>query len=82
MSANRQASERDRAYFRRLGRFEQESHDEALAEHMRRPGRERLLYALQMMLDRAYFGPRFPSADEDNPAALYDRARRLRLYRP
>ncbi|HEX6032451.1 MAG TPA: hypothetical protein VFY90_13545 [Tepidiformaceae bacterium] len=75
-------SDRDRAYFRRLARFEQEGHDEALSRHMARTGSERLINAVQMMLDGAYFTARFPTPDDDDPSPLYARARRLGLYRP
>jgi hypothetical protein len=72
-------SEWDREYMRRLGRYKADSHREALEAHLARSGRERLEVAFAMMLA----GPAFPGmmAREDDPTPLYDRARRLGLYR-
>jgi hypothetical protein len=74
--------ERDRAHFRAIGRWKYESHQEALEEHLAKSGSERLIDAFRMMLEGPWFEPRFPGPDNDRPEELYDRARKLGLYRP
>jgi hypothetical protein len=73
------ASEHDREYMRSLGRWKHESHAEVLAEHLRLGGRARLEAAVAMMLAGPYFDR--PSRDDDHPEALFERAKRLGLYR-
>lgn len=72
-----EVSEADRAYMRRLGRYKAEANAEALRVHLSRPPVERLEYSLRM--SREYFTPEALGCylAEDNPAAFYDRARRL-----
>lgn len=76
------ASRRDRAYFRALGRFKYESHLDALRSHLARSGKERLVRAISFVVDGPHFDPQHPVADDDHPEELYERARRLGLYRP
>lgn len=73
------ASDWDREYMRRLGRYKEESHATALASHLARSPRERLVDALTMMLA----GPMWdrPSNEPDDPAPLYARARQLGLIK-
>lgn len=72
-------SDWDREYMKRLGRYKEQTHAEALAEHLRRGGRERTEAALAAMLRGAAFASRLP--DDDDPSQFYARARELGLYR-
>jgi hypothetical protein len=76
-----QVSERDREYMKRLGRYKAESHAEALARQLSRSPRERLEYAVSTMLRGSYFPGRPVYRDDDDPAALYERAKQLGYYR-
>jgi hypothetical protein len=69
-------------HMRELGRWKHESHAEALRKHLALPGTERLVAALQLMVDGPYFTPVDPRRPAENPVALHDRARQLGLYRP
>jgi hypothetical protein len=75
-------SERDREHFRKLGRWNEELRAEDLSAHLALPGTERLVAAFRLMLAGAYFSPQHGRPDDDRPEELYDRARRLGLYRP
>ena len=71
--------EADREYFRRIAAIKEASHARAAAVHAERSLGDRLResYAL-------YLAHRDPAAPPryDDPSPLYDRARRLGLYRP
>lgn len=75
-------SERDREHFRKIGRWNEELRMEDLREHLARSGNERLVAAFRLMLRGPYFVARYELPDDDHPEELYDRARKLGLYRP
>ncbi|MGI8422945.1 MAG: hypothetical protein ACR2NO_02310 [Chloroflexota bacterium] len=79
-SAPTRVTERERQHMRNIGRWKQESHDEALRRHLALSGTERLAAALALMARGPYFKPRF-SLDVDDPAAFYAEAKRLGLYK-
>jgi len=68
----------DRAYFRRIGEAKQRSHDEARRQHLALPLHLRIRRSFE--LSRAHTG-RVRERDDD-PTELYERARRLGLYKP
>lgn len=74
--------EHDRAHFRAIGRWKYESRQDALQRHLAKPGKERLVSAFRLMVQGPYFTPMYPKPDDDRPEELYDRARKLGLYRP
>jgi hypothetical protein len=76
---NVRASDWDREYMRRIGRYKEESHAQALAAHMALPPSERLLRIVTLMLQGSYFDA--PVAEEDDPSPFYERARRLGLIK-
>jgi hypothetical protein len=73
------ASEWDREYMRRIGRYKAESHADQLARHLALSPRERFVHALTMMVA----GPLFdrPPLEPDDPSPLYEKARRLGLIK-
>jgi hypothetical protein len=70
-------SEWDKAYIRRLGEYEREARDAALAEWRALPLSERLNRIAAMSFGKP---PREDREPED-PSPLYERARRLGMYR-
>jgi hypothetical protein len=73
-------SEKDREYMRRIGAYKTLSRNEEQVEHLALSIGERLRRSAELSVryrDRAR-----PAADEDDASELYDRARRLGLYRP
>ena len=73
------ASVHDREYMRRLGRWKHESHAEAQREHLALPLAERLLASLTWGIAEL---PEWRwSHNGPGPAELYERAKRLGLYR-
>lgn len=73
-------TQRDREYMRRLGEAEAEAHSERLAAHLTLELPERLRRS--MALTRQFWQTANRAARYDDPTPLYDRARRLGLYRP
>lgn len=73
-------TERDREYMRRLGLLHHRMERDELAAHAALPPRERLAASLALMLRGSYF-PARAGQPTDDPSPLYDRARRLGLYR-
>ncbi|HKS92760.1 MAG TPA: hypothetical protein VJQ83_12580 [Tepidiformaceae bacterium] len=75
------ASEWDKEYMRRIGRYKAESHRLATEEHLRRPPNERLMRSFAWA--RANYGlPSWSRRDTDNPGAIYEVAKRIGCYRP
>ena len=72
-------SEKDRDYFRRLGKWKADVNAEELAKHLALPSRERILRSEQ--LNRKTLAWANQSGPEEEPRCLYERARRLGLYR-
>ena len=71
-------SDWDREYMRRIGRYKHESHEDAIRRHSELPGGERLTRSIEAM----FWSVRFrPPVDRDDPSPLYERARKLGLYR-
>lgn len=75
-------TERDRDYMRRLGEWIAEGNAERLRQHLARTPKERLEDSLRLSAEY-----RTPEAirrhlEEDDPSPLYERAKRLGLYRP
>lgn len=75
------ASERDREYMRRLGRYVEEANEAARAEWLKLSGTERI--ARSEALSRHYRTRERVEAAlaKDDPSPLYERARRLGLLR-
>ena len=71
------ASERDKAYIRRLGQYELEGRIEWMRNLMSLTIDERL----RRSFERTQMGTPYPRREPDDPAAIYERARRLGLYR-
>jgi hypothetical protein len=72
-------SEADREYFRRIGRYKEESHAAAQAAHLALPPLERLRRSFAFSAQwrtRANL-----TARHDDPSPFYERARALGLYR-
>ncbi len=72
-------TEHDREYMRRLGRYKAETNLASAQEHLAASPAERLQASLSLSL-RYLASARH--IDEDDPLALYERARALGLYRP
>lgn len=73
-------SEKDREFMRRIGAYKALSRNEEQAEHLTLSIAERLRRSAELSVryrDRARADP-----DEDDASELYERARRLGLYRP
>lgn len=73
-------SEQDRDYMRRIGAYKALSRKQDEAEHLALSIAERLRRSSELSVryrDRAR-----PDSDVDDASQLYDRARRLGLYRP
>ncbi|MBI5949715.1 MAG: hypothetical protein HY875_16375 [Chloroflexi bacterium] len=80
-SATPTASEWDRAYMRRIGRWKHEGHEIALAEHLALSGTERLVTSV--VWTRANLGlATWSLRTDDQPERFYERAKELGLYRP
>lgn len=75
------ASEHDREHSRKIGRWKEESHAEALRQHLALPPEERLIAALRFALMKPVFEPQYPLRDDDDPGVFYVRAKKLGLYR-
>jgi hypothetical protein len=76
-------SDRERDYMRRLGEFQAQGHAEGTAAHLALRPAERLARSFALMrrfMVSAAARRRDPAPDDPTP--LYDRARRLGLYRP
>ncbi len=73
-------SEQERDYMRRLGEHEAEVHAKRLAEHLALDLEERLQRSF--MLAWRFRKAVRQHAREDDPGAIYERARALGLYRP
>jgi hypothetical protein len=71
-------SDRERDYMRRLGAFKAHGHAEMTAAHLALPIAERLARSIALM--RRFWAS--ASDRQDDPTPLYDRAKRLGLYRP
>lgn len=73
-------SEKDRDYMRRIGAYKALSRKQDEVEHAALTIAERLRRSAELSVryrDRARL-----DAEDDDPGQLYDRARRLGLYRP
>lgn len=79
-SPQRSVTSREREHMREIGRWQQQCHDEALRAHLALPPRERLAAAFALMADGPHFQPQFPR-DDEGPAAFYERAKKLGLYK-
>lgn len=73
-------SERDYAYFRRIGAAKEQSHREAAREHRALPLAERMCRSWELYETFAGASPRQPF--DDGPVAFYERARSLGIYEP
>ena len=73
------ASEWDRAYMRRLGRYKHESHEQARLEHLACAPNDRLASGF-MMWAWAAKAPTW-SFRVDDPSPFYERAKQLGFYR-
>lgn len=74
------ASERDREYFRRLGRWKDAVNAEDLREHLALPGHERVRRSELLYRNSAgWANTGFP---EQEPRSIFELARKLGLYRP
>jgi hypothetical protein len=71
-------SDEEREYMRRLGKFQEQGHADALAAHLALPPSQRLARSLALM--RQFHASARPR--NDDPTPFYERARRLGLYRP
>jgi hypothetical protein len=71
-------SQREREHMRRLGALKAREHAAATAAHLALSPAERLARSLALM--RRFLATARPRPDAPTP--LYDRARRLGLYRP
>lgn len=73
------ASERDREYMRRLGKYVEEANEAAREEWLKLPGAERIVRSQE--LSRRYRTRERVEAAlaKDDPSPLYERARRLGL---
>jgi len=78
--APRKVTEREREYMRRLGRIHEEIAADELRAHLAKSPYQRLAAAFGPMARGPYFEPIFP-LEADDPAAFYERAKRLGLYR-
>jgi hypothetical protein len=79
-SERSRVTERDREHFRKIAAFEAANAEDERRAHEKRTGGERLAYALA--ISRRFRGtPGFDRSDDD-PGALYERAKKLGLYRP
>jgi len=65
---------------RRIGTYKAESHAEAKARHLALPLSERLRRSWALYLAGRKAAQ--PADRDDDPTPLYERARRLGLYRP
>ncbi|HUH03449.1 MAG TPA: hypothetical protein VML75_15740 [Kofleriaceae bacterium] len=72
-------TKRDREHMRRLGEAEAEAHSDRRAEHLALDLPERLRRSLA--LASQFWRTANRAARHDDPTPLYDRARRLGLYR-
>lgn len=71
-------SDRDRAFFDRIGAYKAASHAEASRQHQSLPLAERMRRSWELFLaGRSSAAPR-----HSDPTPFYDRARALGLYRP
>ena len=75
-------TERDRDYMRRLGEWKAEGNAERLRQHLAQSGRERLEKSLRMSFEYRDDERMRRHMEEDDPSPLYERAKRLGLYRP
>ena len=73
----KKASERDKAYIRRLGQYELEGRIEWMRYLMSLTIDERL----RRSFEQTQMHPPYPRREPDDPSAIYERARRLGLYR-
>jgi hypothetical protein len=73
------ASERDREYFRRLGKWKAEVNAEALREHLSLPALERIRRSER--LHKGSIGWANTKHKEPEPRSILDEAKRLGLYR-
>jgi hypothetical protein len=73
----KKASERDKAYIRRLGQYELEGRIEWMRYLMSLTIDERL----RRSFERTQMGTPYSRREPDDPSAIYERARRLGLYR-
>ena len=70
-------SERDKAYMRRLGEIQDEANAEWRAQWRAKPLHERL----ELSCARRFGMPVSARRDPEEPEQIYERARRLGLYR-
>ena len=73
-------SEHDREYFRKLARWKQEGHEEALREHLARRPFDRLAAGIALMLSGPFFET--DPHELEGPSRFYEKAKELGLYRP
>lgn len=73
-------SDWDREYMKRLGRYKEESHRDAIAAHLERSPNDRLTVARRFCRDQRFWGGW--KLREDDPAPFYEIAKRRGLYRP
>ncbi len=73
-------NETDREYMRRIGAYKALSRNEEQAEHLALSIAERLRRSAELSV--RYHDRARPDPEDDDPSELYDRARRLGLYRP
>ena len=71
-------SDREREHMRRLGEYKSQGHGAATAAHLALSREDRLARSVALM--RRFFS--LPRQRQDDPTPLFDRARRLGLYRP
>lgn len=73
-------SDWDREYMKRLGRYIAEANGEDLAEHLEQSGAERIAHS-ERLSERSKGYANVLRDDDDSPAPLYDRARKLGLIK-
>ncbi len=73
----KKASERDKAYMRRLGEYELEGRNDWMRHLLSLTIDERL----RRSFERTQMGPPYPRREPEDLGAFYERARRLGLYR-
>jgi hypothetical protein len=72
-------SERDKEYMRKIGRYKAEANAERLRRHLELPMAERFRASIRLSRPHRSHESLRNHIEQDDPAPLYQRARKLRL---